>query len=88
MNADKIPQPAETELMRVSKKIGIHDQMISQALSLYNEEEIVHAILNDRIDQLLQERDRKLRKISAEELKSIQGEIAGLELAKGAINRK
>lgn len=76
---------------RVAAKLGMNPEavgIIRQRWNDANETPIVREIIGDRIQQLVAELERKLRKCPPDELKTLQGALDAYEKAISTLNSR
>lgn len=71
--------------------LRIHEQAILDTIGTFRTSSlgpIITHVQQDLLDEQIEERQRKLETVKADDLKTTQGEIAGLRLAKGIVALK
>lgn len=73
---------------RIGKLLNIPPELVRAERLRWNGETVQRTILSERLKGLITERDLNLRKVSSDDLKCTQGEIAGLLIALDVLTKK
>lgn len=79
------------DLAKYASELRTSDREISESIGWFHEHgagRVVQHVQQGEIDSNIKERQRKLESCAPEDLKKLQGEIAGLRLAAGIITLK
>jgi len=72
----------------IGRLLNIPPELVRAERLRWNGETIQRTILTERLKGLIAERDLNLRKVSTDDLKHTQGEIAGLLIALNVLTKK
>jgi hypothetical protein len=73
----------------VAAKLGMHPEQVGQFRNEWERNPmatVIKAAFSVKLETMAKERERKLRSCEPEELKKLQGELNGLQLAMDLIN--
>lgn len=70
---------------RIAKKLDLAPEQVVLARDQWQKNRIMRAVLEDALDRQIEQRRNALETISADDLKTKQGEIAGIRAARGIV---
>lgn len=73
------------------EKLGLHPEQVGAYRGEWEKSptsNVVKALMAAKLDSLIRERENKLRTCSPEELRKVQGELNGLQLALDVVNAR